>query len=67
MTLPNEYSTATIDRDVGILRSNRDTHGRTDALARTNTHTHTYTHTSKMGSKGGEYRLKLNRETHSHK
>ena len=42
-TLLNQYSTATMDTDVGILRSNRDTHARTRARAHTHTHTHTHT------------------------
>ena len=40
-TLLNEYSTATMDTDVGILRSNRDTHARARARAHTDIHTHT--------------------------
>ena len=45
-TLLNEYSTATMDTDVGILRSNRDTHARARAHTHTHTHTHIHTHTS---------------------
>ena len=54
-----------MDTPVVTFRPNRHTHTRARAHTHAHTHTNTHTHKQKMGSKGSEYRIKLDRDTHT--